>query len=230
MTVVYFQGRGGRSASPLETSRLETESVPDYQGVGVRYSRKVPGFGKPIRRCKLHPVEVSISRIGRQRAFRSGTVATGQEMSNTTTIQPSSVESIPLQPITGRTGISDGNEDVQAEVSTSESQQTSSESQDEAQSASDPASAETDSGSGEPQPTNSTSAVDKWPLRLNAFQVLIGVLAFAGFLAMVYPQVIDHFINRDSLKLSEWTAWMTFRDECRALLVGLTPHRRVLVC
>ena len=145
-------------------------------------------------------------------------------MSNTTTIPPSSVESIPLQPITGRTGISDGNEDVQLEVSTSEPGQTSSDSQDEAQSASGPASAVTDSGSGEPQPTHSTSAVEKRQICLNATQVLIGVLAFAGFVAMVYPQIIDHFINKDSLKLSEWTAWMTFRDECRALLVGLTSH------
>ena len=118
-------------------------------------------------------------------------------MSNITTIQPSSVESIPLQPITGRTSISDGNEDVQAEVCTSESQQTSTGSQDGTQSASDPASAETDSGSGEPQPANSTRAAEKWPLCLNATQVLIGVLAFAGFLAMVYPQIMDHFINKE---------------------------------
>jgi hypothetical protein len=81
-------------------------------------------------------------------------------MSNTTTIQPSSFESIPLQPMSKRTGISDVNEDDQAEVSTSEPGQTSSESQDEAQSASNPASAETDSGSGEPQPTNSTSTAE----------------------------------------------------------------------
>ena len=145
-------------------------------------------------------------------------------MSNITTIQPSSVESIPLQPITGRTGLSHGNEDVQADVSISEPRQTSSESQDEAQSAPDPASAGIDSGSGEPQPANSTRTTDKWQLGLNATQVLIGVLAFAGFLAMVYPQMIDHYINKDSLTLSEWTAWMTFRDECRALLVGLTSH------
>jgi hypothetical protein len=61
-------------------------------------------------------------------------------------------------------------------------------------------------------------------LRLSVSQVVIALLAFAGALGMLYPQLADHFTNRKSLDLAEWEAWKDFRDECRSLLVWEDGH------
>ena len=64
---------------------------------------------------------------------------------------------------------------------------------------------------------NSPANADKaegWPIRLNAMQVLLGMVSLVGFFVMLYPQII-------SLKLAQWTAEKDFRDECRTLMVSI---------
>ena len=144
-------------------------------------------------------------------------------MSTTEIRQPSSFESIPLQTLTGPSMLPNDTEDVQPDIDTAQARQESCVPQIESsESTVDPVLEEAVSEHAELPPTKPNSVLDKWQLRLNVTQVLIGVLAFAGFLAMIKFTIIDHYINNDSLKLSQWTAWMTFRDECRALLVSLT--------
>lgn len=61
--------------------------------------------------------------------------------------------------------------------------------------------------------------MERRQLRLNKTQAVVAVLGLVGFLAMLYPQLADHFSNKKSLDLAEWEAWKDFRDEWRLLLV-----------
>jgi hypothetical protein len=140
-------------------------------------------------------------------------------MSTIETLQPTSFESIPLQTLTRPAILPTDTEDDQADIDTAQARQESREPQIEVESS---APAEVVTEHAETPSTKPNSALDKWQLRLSVTQVLVGVLAFVGFLAMIKFTIIDHYINNDSLKLSQWTAWMTFRDECRSLLVSLT--------
>lgn len=140
-------------------------------------------------------------------------------MSTTETLQPSSFESIPLHTLTGPAIWPRDTEDDQPDIDTAQARQESREPQIEVESS---AGGVAVTEHAETPSTELNTVLDKWQLRLNATQVLIGVLAFAGFLAMIKFTIIDHYINNDSLKLSKWTAWMNFRDECRALLVSLS--------
>jgi len=70
-----------------------------------------------------------------------------------------------------------------------------------------------------PSSSPANNASEGWQLRINAAQLTITVLALLAVLAMLRPQLSDHRLNEDSFKLSRWTAWIYFRDECRIMMV-----------
>ena len=123
-------------------------------------------------------------------------------------------QNIPLQTLTGHSALPSGSEGDQLDTNAPQSGQEQSELTNEDRGLPAPAPPEIENGNGETLVRPPSSSLEKWQLPLSAGQVIFGLLGCAGSWATIKLTIYGW-------KLSQWTAWMTFRDECRALLVGL---------